>query len=261
MGVVLWDVARLVDMAWLINVAALVTGPAGVFKVAELVTVSAKVEGLTGLGVVAALAIPSACVHLDAGAISPGVVKDGTPNVHFFGSGNISRRVLKDNLWGEVVVGVGAEEGIGAVMAALLELKELLSLICDAMGGAADAGVEGPVTDDFCMEGVVALKGDGVINQPRKGLVRVECKLLFAGHGSTGIGVCMSMEGMGVDVVIASTSEEQLGGLRIKVKLVEGGGNFSLVARDGVREEGGVVGFIMVDEPSDSWMEAWQGLW
>jgi len=100
-----------------------------------------------------------------------------------------------------------------------------------------------------------------MIDQPRKGLVRVECKLLFVGHGSMGIGVCMSMEGMGVDVVIASTSEEQLGGLRIKVKLVEGGGNFSLVARDGVREEGGVVGFIMVDEPSDSWMEAWQGLW
>jgi len=72
-----------------------------------------------------------------------------------------------------------------------------------------------------------------------------------------GIGVCMSMEGMGVDMAIASVSEEQLGGLCIEVKLVEGGDGFSLVAGDGVREEGGVAGFIMVDTPSDSWMEAW----
>ncbi len=159
MGVVLQDMAQFIDAA------ALVTGPAAVFKVAKLVAVSAQVKGLTGLSVMAALAAPSTCVHLDVGAISLGVIEGGAANMDFISCHEIGRGVLEDYLWGEAVEGVGVGEGCCTVVVVFLELEELLAFIHNAVGGIVDAGIEGTVAYYFHMERVIAFEVDGVINQ------------------------------------------------------------------------------------------------
>jgi len=153
------------DVTWLVDATAFVTGPACIVEVAELIAVSAEVEGLTGLGVVGALSTPTTRVHLDAGAVGPEVVEGNVPEAHFFCSGNINRGVVENDLGGKAVVGVGTGEGVGAVAAALLELEELLLLVSNTLGGMVNAGVEGPVMDDFGTEGVVPFQGDSVVDQ------------------------------------------------------------------------------------------------
>ncbi len=143
-------------MAGLVDVAALVTGPTAVLQVAKLIAVLAKVEGLAGLGVMAALATPSTCVHLDAGVIGLGVVEGCVIGTDFVGHCKVDGGILEDDLRGKVVVGMGAGEGICTVMAMLLKLEELLSFICDVMGGMADAGIEGVELHNFHMECVIA---------------------------------------------------------------------------------------------------------
>jgi len=152
------------DVTWLIDATAFVTGPACIVEVAELIAVSAEVEGLTGLGVVGALSTPTTRVHLDAGAVGPEVVEGNVPEAHFFCSGNINRGVVENDLGGKAVVGVGTGEGVGAVAAALLELEELLPFIGNVLGSAADVGVKGAEADDLRTEGLIAFKGDGMVD-------------------------------------------------------------------------------------------------
>ena len=68
------------------------------------------------------------------------------------------------------------------------------------------------------------------------------------------------MEGMGVDTAVVSVGEEKFRGLHVEVVLIEGGRAFALVTRDCIWEEGGASDLVKVDEPSNPWMEAWQGL-
>jgi len=113
-----------------------------------------------------------------------------------------------------------------------LQLEEFLSHFCDVVGGAADAGIKGPVVDNFYMEGVIFFKVDSMVNQLEEGLVRVEHKLLFAGQHSMGVGVSVGMEGIGVDSAIASACEEKFRGLHVEVVLIERGDNLSLTIED-----------------------------
>ncbi len=75
-----------------------------------------------------------------------------------------------------------------------------------------------------------------------------------------GIGVSAGIERMGVDGTVAPMGKEELGGLCVEVVLVEWGNSFDLTVEDQVGEHGGIAGFVVVDEPPNSWMEPWQGL-
>ena len=91
LGVVLWD------LACLVNVAALVTAVAVFIEVPELVVELAQVEGFAALGVMAALTAPTAGVELDVEAISQGVIKDIVTVADFFSGHGVSRGFLKDH--------------------------------------------------------------------------------------------------------------------------------------------------------------------
>ncbi len=65
---------------------------------------------------------------------------------------------------------------------------------------------------------------------------------------------------MGVDSAVASIGKEELGGLHVEVILEEGGDALGLTIMDEVREYRGIVGFIVVYEPPNPWVEPWQGL-
>ena len=64
-----------------------------------------------------------------------------------------------------------------------------------------------------------------------------------------------------MDAAIASTGEEELRGLHIKVVLVEGGNGLSLTVKDQVGDDRGVPCFVMVYKPPNPWMETRQGFW
>src|SRR6266851_1788610 len=224
-------------------------GPAGVLQMAKPVAVLAQIEGFAGLSIVVALATPVTCVELDARVVCLGVIKGGVAGIDFIGTYKVGGGVLKDHLWGNLIVGIGTRESSYAVVVVFLELKEFLLHFCDVVGRAVDAGIEGTVAHDFGTEGVVLFQVNGVVNQLGKGLVGVKCKLLFAGQCSTGVGVSVGIEGMGVDSTIASMSKEEFGRLSVEVVLVKGGDYFNLTIEDQVGEGRGVVGFVVVDEP------------
>ena len=104
------------------------------------------------------LATPVACVELDMWVVCPWVVKGGVAGIDFISTHEVSGRVLKDHLWGDLVVGVGVGEGGCAVAVAFLELEEFLSHFCDTVGRVADVGMEG-------MEGVILFQVDSVVDQ------------------------------------------------------------------------------------------------
>ena len=170
---VLWDPAHLVD------VAALMAAVAVFVKMPELVAELAEIEGFAALGVVTALTAPAACVVLNAGAVSPGVIEDVAAFADFFCSHGVSRGILEDHPQGQPIVGVCLREGDCAVMALPLEVKKVLPHFGDAEGRVANACVECAVADDLCSKGVVLFEGDGVVNQPHERLVRGKGKLLL----------------------------------------------------------------------------------
>jgi len=85
--------------------------------------------------------------------------------IDFISTHEVSGRVLKDHLWGNLIVGIGTRESSYAVVVVFLELEELLAFIHNAVGGIVDAGIEGTVAYYFHMERVIAFEVDGVINQ------------------------------------------------------------------------------------------------
>ncbi len=67
---------------------------------------------------------------------------------------------------------------------------------------------------------------------------------MFACVGGAGVRVSMGTEGTGVDMAVASAGEEEFGGLRVEVILIEGGRAFTLITGDCIWEDGGAAGLV-----------------
>ena len=59
-----------------------------------------------------------------------------------------------------------------------------------------------------------------------------------------------------MDCALASTSEEELGGVSIYVELIVRGNDFEAVINDILAEDGGASFLVSVMEPAKSWVDA-----